>query len=392
MINANLGIRVFSVIYGDFDSHADQEPMHDARMADFNEGIKAFYNKLDPAFSARTLLLTVSEFGRRLQANHSGGTDHGAANTLLAIGPQVQGGFYGELPSLTQLDTEGNLRPSVDYRSVYATVLDGWLGADSNQILGGRYEDLGFVARPGPARTTSGLNPLVASNIFKYRAQIIRLYLAYFGRLPDSAGLDNWLTARRSGASLTAVSDSFASSDEFRTRFGDLGNEQFVNLLYRNVLGRAPDEAGQAYWSAALDGGAGRGPIMVGFSESPEFVSATASEVVRVEENGPVARLYLAYFLRAGEREGLHYWIGTGLPASAISDAFAASAEFVGRYGDVSDAAFVELIYTNVLGRASDDAGRQYWQEELGRGVSRGRVMLGFSESDEFISRTNTLP
>jgi hypothetical protein len=172
----------------------------------------------------------------------------------LAIGAQVRGGFYGELPSLTQLDNEGNLRPTVDYRSVYATVLDGWLGADSNQILGGGYEDLGFVAPPAPARTTSGLNPAVASSIFKYRAQIIRLYLAYFGRLPDSSGLDHWVRARRAGATLSAVSDSFASSEEFRIRFGALNNVEFVDLLYRQVLGRAPDDSGESSVAGDLAG------------------------------------------------------------------------------------------------------------------------------------------
>ncbi|MEZ5410708.1 MAG: DUF4214 domain-containing protein [Acidimicrobiales bacterium] len=391
LINANLGIRVFSIVYGDFDGHANHLPMHDARLHDLNEGLKAFYNKLNPAFAARTLLLVVSEFGRRVEANHSAGTDHGAANAVLAVGAQVRGGFYGELPSLTALDAQGNLRPSVDFRSVYATVLDGWLGGDSNQILGSRYEDLGFVAPPAPARTTSGINPVVASSIFKYRAQVVRQYLAYFGRLPDSAGLQHWVNARRSGLSLAAMSDSFASSDEFRARVGHLDNVGFIDLVYRQVLGRAPDSGGLAYWAQVLSQGTSRGQVMVGFAESAEFVAATRDQVTWVEQHGPVARLYLAYFQRQGDDEGIRYWIGTGLPGVAVSNAFAGSDEFNARYGPLSNVAFVDLVYRNVLGRPPDDGGLAYWAGELARGMTRGQVMAGFAESAEFVARTGTL-
>lgn len=391
LINANLGIRVFSVVYGDFDSHAGQPQMHDARMAELNEGLDAFYAELDPSFRARTLLLAVSEFGRRVKANRSDGTDHGAASTLLAIGTQVKGGFYGELPSLTDLDRQGNLKPTVDYRSVYATVLEGWLGADADQILGGSYENLGFVAPPAPARTTDGLNPIAVSTTFKYRGQVVRLYKAFFGRLPDIAGLDHWVDARRSGVSLSEIADAFAASAEFTARYGHLSNDRFVDLLYGNVLGRAPDDDGRAHWTSVLDRGTDRGEVMIGFSESAEFAAATAADVERVEQGGPIARLYRAYFLRPAETEGLRYWIGSGLSYREISDAFAASEEFQRRYGSLGEGEFVDLVYTNVLGRPADPAGRAYWIGELGRGATRGQIMLGFSESDEFVARTGTL-
>lgn len=392
LINANLGIRVISVAYGDFDSHADQPTMHTERMIELNEGLSRFYQRLDPGFAARTLLLTVSEFGRRLRSNYSSGTDHGTASTLLAIGQQVDGGFYGEHPSLTDVDRHGNLKPTVDYRSVYASVLDGWLDADSSQVLNGHHENLGFVAAPAPSRTTSGRLPEISNPVFKYRAQIIRLYRAYFGRLPDSAGLDHWVSARRTGLGLAAVSEAFASSVEFVNQYGHLSNRQFADLVYRNVLGRSPDGAGLDYWTAALDQGTGRGTVMLGFSESAEFVGAVEDDVAEVDQKGPVARLYRAYFLRSGETDGLRYWIGSGLSYEAISDAFAESGEFGSRYGSVGDADFVELVYQNVLGRSADAAGRAYWREQLGRGVGRGSVMLGFSESPEFVVRTNTLP
>lgn len=89
----------------------------------------------------------MSEFGRRVQPNASNGTDHGTASTWLVLGDGVRGGMYGAQPSLTGLDRAGNVVPSVDHRSVYASILDGWLGADSQAVLGGAFEDLG-LARP----------------------------------------------------------------------------------------------------------------------------------------------------------------------------------------------------------------------------------------------------
>ncbi len=391
LINADLGIRVITVHYGDFDSHAGQPAMHNERMREFNDAVEAFTRRLSPAFAARTLLLTVSEFGRRVHANNSNGTDHGTASTLMVIGQQVKGGLYGRLPSLTELDRQRNMRPTVDYRSVYATVLDTWLGGDAGEILGGEHERLGFVAPPAPTRTTSGRLPDVANPTFTHRGQIIRLYKAYFGRLPDTTGLDHWVAARRSGLSLAAVSEAMATSPEFQAQYGVLSDTQFVDRVYRNVLGRGPDAQGLAHWTEVLARGNPRGSIMIGFSESEEFIVATADAVEAVDTRGPVARLYRAFFRRDGDRDGLRYWIGAGLSYEAVADAFAESDEFRRTYGSLSDAEFVDLVYRNVLGRDPDPAGRQYWVEQLARGTGRGPVMLGFSESTEFIAATDTL-
>jgi hypothetical protein len=361
-------------------------------MAELNAGIEAFHRRLDPAFAARTLLLTVSEFGRRLRANASNGTDHGAASTLLAIGTQVRGGYYGEAPSLVQLDAQGNLVPSVDHRSVYATVLESWLGADPVEVLGGHYENLGFAAPPAPARTTSGLNPALVGDTFAHRGEVVRLYLACVGRLPDSAGLDHWVGARRAGVSLAAVADALLSAAEGQADLGSLGNQAFVEELYRRLLRRQPDGGGVSHWTSVLDSGRSRGAVVAGFSESAEHVAAAAGDVERVDRSGPIARLYLAYFGRAGELREIRYWIATGLPTEAVSDVFASSAELTDRYGHLSDAELIELAYQNVFGRPADPAGRSYWLAELARGLGRGQLMLQLSESAEFISRTQTLP
>lgn len=148
VINADLGARVLHTSFGSFDHHANLVGEHANRMGELDAGLKAFFDRLDPRFAGRVTVLTYSEFGRRVQANQSGGTDHGTASALFAIGGRVKGGLYGAMPSLAQLDRSGNLVAAVDHRSVYATLLDSWLRADSKQILGGSFENLGFVLPP----------------------------------------------------------------------------------------------------------------------------------------------------------------------------------------------------------------------------------------------------
>lgn len=148
LVNANLGVRVVQVQYGDFDHHAGQPAAHAQRMAELDEGIDRFYATLSPSFAKRTTILTLSEFGRRPEANASQGTDHGEGSDLLVVGPGVKGGLYGDAMHLGHLSDHGCPIAHVDFRSVYATVLDRWLGADSKEILGGEFEDLGFLGAP----------------------------------------------------------------------------------------------------------------------------------------------------------------------------------------------------------------------------------------------------
>lgn len=101
-----------------------------------------------------------------------------------------------------------------------------------------------------------------------------------------------------------------------------------------------------------------------------------------------IVRLYLAVFQREPDRAGFDYWTGLAAPTAAVADYFANSPEFEARYGALSDDRFVERVYQNVMGRASDRAGLEYWTTILRSGVDRGAVMLGFSESPEFRLRS----
>ena len=126
--------------FGDFDTHLDQRARHDNMMTQLNAGLAGFWNELENN-ADEVLVLTASEFGRRPRENGSG-TDHGTAAAHMLIGPSVAGGRYGEAPSLSNLDTSGNLVHTTDFRSVYATVLDSWFEADADSVLGATYERL----------------------------------------------------------------------------------------------------------------------------------------------------------------------------------------------------------------------------------------------------------
>jgi uncharacterized protein (DUF1501 family) len=145
MIAANLGTRVFYVSIGGFDTHSNQKPTHATLLTQLSEGLAAFQQDLERMGKADGVLtLGFSEFGRRVRENGSGGTDHGAAGPMFAIGTGVKAGLYGAAPSLTDLD-QGDLRYTVDFRSVYATVLENWFVVPSQAILGGTFERIGFL-------------------------------------------------------------------------------------------------------------------------------------------------------------------------------------------------------------------------------------------------------
>lgn len=155
--------------------------------------------------------------------------------------------------------------------------------------------------------------------------------------------------------------------------------EAFVKQQYADLLGRPATAAEVSSWSAKL--------------RADTTVSGALAHSLRLSADhtgnvDPVTRLYFAYFLRVPDRGGLVYWIGkkrAGQSLSSISSTFAGSAEFRRRYGAMSNRAFVERIYTALLERTPDPSGVAYWTKQLDTGKkSRGQVMIGFSESNEY--------
>ncbi len=143
---SNIGTRVIYVQHGSFDTHINQKGTQDRLLGEFSDALKAFYDDLAAhGNDKRVLTMTFSEFGRRIGENASRGTDHGEASPLFLAGGGVKGGVYGSYPELTN-SNDGNLRYSTDFRSVYATVLERWLGKPSNAILGGEFAQLAAIA------------------------------------------------------------------------------------------------------------------------------------------------------------------------------------------------------------------------------------------------------
>jgi uncharacterized protein (DUF1501 family) len=146
VIAGNLGTQIFHVQMNGFDTHSQQKEEHEQLLNALSDAFSAFYNDLVRLNKANdVLVLAFSEFGRRVRENGSEGTDHGASCPMFIMGNAVKGGIYGESPSLSNLDSAGNTRFDIDFRSVYSTVLSDWLQTDPTAVLGGRFENIGFI-------------------------------------------------------------------------------------------------------------------------------------------------------------------------------------------------------------------------------------------------------
>jgi uncharacterized protein (DUF1501 family) len=142
MIAADMGTRIFYVSTGGFDTHANQKNTHANLLKQVSDALDAFMKDLEEKGKAdRVVVLAFSEFGRRVKENGSLGTDHGAAAPMFLLGHPVAGGLHSTYPSLTDLEN-GDLKMTVDFRTVYASVLRDWLGTPPQQVLGGDFGSL----------------------------------------------------------------------------------------------------------------------------------------------------------------------------------------------------------------------------------------------------------
>ena len=143
MIAADLPTRLYHVGYrhNAFDTHVQQVDQHQRLLSYVSDAVAGFIRDMDRIGRADDVtVLVFSEFGRRVAENTSLGTDHGTANHMYVIGKPVRGGHYGKAPSLTDLDENGNMKHTTDFRQVYASLIEGWLGyADSKSLLSGQF-------------------------------------------------------------------------------------------------------------------------------------------------------------------------------------------------------------------------------------------------------------
>jgi uncharacterized protein (DUF1501 family) len=139
LLKSGSAARVFYTSQTGYDTHASQLFTHAQLLRDLSQAIKAFLDDLKSAgLEDRVVLLTFSEFGRRVKENDSQGTDHGAAAPLFVAGPKTAGGLVGTTPNLSDLDS-GDVKMNVDLREVYAAILEDWLGLHASNVLGGGF-------------------------------------------------------------------------------------------------------------------------------------------------------------------------------------------------------------------------------------------------------------
>lgn len=145
LIAAGNATRVYYVSLGGFDTHSNQPNQHANLLRTLSAGLAAFQRDLESKLlDGQVLTMTFSEFGRRPSENESRGTDHGTAAPLFVLGPRVKAGLHGRAPGL-DLDPAEDLTFSTDFRAVYSTVLQRWLGCDAPAVLGANYAPLGFI-------------------------------------------------------------------------------------------------------------------------------------------------------------------------------------------------------------------------------------------------------
>ena len=232
LIKGQLDTRIFIVSLGGFDTHADQTNEHSSLLETLSEAVKAFYEDLSETEDGdRVLTMTLSEFGRRINQNGSGGTDHGTAAPLFVFGEGVNGGLYGDGPDLVNTES-GNLIFSTDFRSIYATVLQDWFGLEEaivSSVLGGSFEILPLVENPIVTGNPTGTpdkfvlaqnypNPFNPSTVITYtlgRPGRVRL------RIFDERGRH-----------ITTLVDEAKAAGTHRTRF-DAGRLPSGVYLYR---------------------------------------------------------------------------------------------------------------------------------------------------------------
>jgi uncharacterized protein (DUF1501 family) len=147
LIDKGFGTRVFYVMIDGFDTHSEQAVEHQRLLTELSDSIGLLFANLKKSGNdKRTVVMTYSEFGRRVHENGSKGTDHGSGSCLFVAGPAVKGGLVGAHPSIKDLD-DGDLRYHTDFRRLYATLLDNWLGCDSRLVLGDKFDHMELLAK-----------------------------------------------------------------------------------------------------------------------------------------------------------------------------------------------------------------------------------------------------
>ncbi|MEO1063450.1 MAG: DUF1501 domain-containing protein [Actinomycetota bacterium] len=355
LINAGVGARVLSVDLGGFDTHQGQDWRHTGLMERLDLGISTFFTELDPRVAGQVTLMTFSEFGRRLETNGANGTDHGVGSMSLVIGPKVKGGVFGGAPNLGAND-RGSMVTTIDYRSVYASVLGPWLGGDATEILGANYEDLGlFTAGPGngtvatPAPVpgasqgylivTENGQVLNYGNRPSYGSSVVPDIVA---AVANPSGTGYWLATADGGV------EPFGAANFAGSMRGTPLNGRIVDM--------ACTADGSGYWLLGEDGGV--------FSFDAPFHGSTGS----IPLNAPVVGM-------AGHPAGDGYWF---VASDGGIFTYGPDAEFFGSTGAMT-------LNQPVVSMAATPSGKGYWLVATDGGI------FAFGDA-EFFGSTGSIP
>ncbi|MEA1832368.1 DUF4214 domain-containing protein [Methylobacterium durans] len=221
--------------------------------------------------------------------------------------------------------------------------------------------------------------------------EVYALYDAVLHRPSDVGGQQYWTGLHSAGLSLHDLAQAFLDSSEGQSHLGSGDNLSFVQALYQTALDRVGDTGGVQYWTSALDQGLSRADAIVSFAFSTENLaglqSAYGAGIFTADADaGEAARLYYGLLNRAPDAGGLQYWTGAlkgGLSDADAAQSFIGSTEHQVKYASLTDAAFVDTLYQNALGRQADTGGHDYWAGILAQGGSRASVAVGITQSDE---------
>jgi len=241
----------------------------------------------------------------------------------------------------------------------------------------------------------------IALSLDSVEGQVYRAFQAVFDRAPDLGGFNAFVTEVRAGRlTQEQVIAEFVTSTEFQNTYGTLDNRGFMEQLYLNVLDRPGDSAGLDAFTGELDGGRSRASVVVEFANAAEFVqlmtlpsASFATNVIVHPAEGQVFRIYQAVFDRVPDTDGFTAFVNSiqasVLSVEDITAEFVTSQEFQNTYGDLTNAAFVEALFANVLPGNNDAQGRANFTEALDNGtLTRAAMVAEFAESQELRNST----
>ena len=365
----------------------------------------------------------------------------GRLEILVSVGPQTMildatGRVLTDnaLPQLLTLGYDGSpVARDIDHDGRVDIITGGRTDARGQAVVH-RFENPLSDAVHGPARTAEYQE---VQNLHEVRNFVERFYVTVLGRTADAAGSNSWTDLLATGVQAGAdVARGFTGSREFIGR--GLSDADFVNVLYSAFFNRTADAAGFASWEAKLEAGVSRTAVVDGFIGSREFTNLATSfgiraqggqprgsnapvitgtaeadflrggagdsiifnggssvtEVASRDMQGQIFRLYGATLAREPNANGLVGWLDAlqsgRLQLEQVAAGFVGSPEFRNIYGPLDNAAFVELLYRNVLNRDASAAELGGWTGRLDAGTSRAAVVLGFSESREYRNGTTS--